>query len=58
MTKIKLEPAAPETSPVIEIAPVDIGDAHGVGATEFRPIDPRYVHLTVEEQQEMLKTGR
>jgi len=55
-------PAKPDTTaatvtptvPVIEVAPIDPGDAHGVGNTTRATIRPDLLHETAEEAEARL----
>ena len=51
-------PKAEPKLPVVQIVPVDPGDAHGVGAETKREIDPRYLHLTVEQLAALMSTEK
>ena len=42
---------ATATVPVIEVPPIDPGDAHGIGNTERRSIRPDLLHETAEEAE-------
>ncbi|MCJ2011540.1 hypothetical protein [Methylobacterium sp. J-076] len=48
-TKPDTTATATATVPVIEIPPVDHGDAHGIGNTERAPIRSDLLHETAEE---------
>ena len=52
------KPETETTPPVVNIVPVDPGGAHGVGATEFAELDPRKLHLTVEQLAALLSTEK
>ena len=50
-TKPDTTVTATPTVPVIEVPPVDPGDAHGIGNIERRPIRADLLHETAEDAE-------
>ncbi|GJD51758.1 hypothetical protein OPKNFCMD_4516 [Methylobacterium crusticola] len=55
MAKHKVDTPNPETPTIVETVPVDVADAHGVGAATFREIEHAHRYLVRDHNGDVVR---